>query len=62
MSASEFCLIESNKDSYYCSVVDVIGPLPSQFEFVYGMGVIILFIMFLFVVYALISYLKALGE
>lgn len=61
MLASEFCSIESNLSSYYCKVYEVIGKLPPQYDFVYGLGAIIMFIMFLLVVYGLISIFSRLG-
>lgn len=62
MSASEFCSIVSNQGSYYCKVYEVIGKMPPQYDFVYGIGAIVMFVMFLLVVYAIISFLKAIGE
>lgn len=62
MSASDFCSITSNSSSYYCNVYNVVGPLPAQYDFVYGIGAILMFVMFLLVVYAIISFLKAIGE
>lgn len=61
MSASEFCLIESNINSYFCKAYEVIGPLPPQFDFVYGLGTIMMFIMFLLVIYGIIFIFSRLG-
>lgn len=62
MNASEFCSIVSNQSGYYCKVYEVIGKMPPQYDFVYGIGTIVMFVMFLLVVYAIISFLKAMGE
>lgn len=61
MSASEFCSIESNLSSYYCKVYEVIGKLPPQYDFVYGIATIIMFVMFLIAIYGLISIFSRLG-
>lgn len=34
----EFCSVVENAGSYYCKAVEILGPVPAQFEIVYFIG------------------------
>ncbi len=59
MDASEFCSIENNQDSFYCYSYEIIGNLPQQYDFVYGISAILIFCIFLVVIYSIAFVFKA---
>lgn len=36
--SQEFCSLAENASSYYCQAVELLGPVPPQFEIVYFIG------------------------
>lgn len=34
----EFCSVAENASSYYCKAVEILGPVPVEFEMVYFIG------------------------
>lgn len=31
-----FCSLETNSSSFYCKTVELVGPLPQEYQFFYG--------------------------
>lgn len=48
--SQEFCSLAENASSYYCKAVEILGPVPSQFEIVYFIGFLIIIGMFVVII------------
>lgn len=46
----EFCSLAENVGSYYCKAVEILGPVPVEFEIVYFIGFLALIGMFIVVI------------
>lgn len=57
----EFCSLSENIGSYYCKAVELLGPVPAEFEIVYFIGFWILIGMFIVVITSPLLLAKVLG-
>lgn len=48
--SQEFCSLAENAGSYYCKAVEILGPVPPEFEIVYFIGFWIIIGMFVVVI------------
>lgn len=59
--SSEFCSLVENTGSYYCKAVEIIGPVPPQFEIIYFIAFWILIGMFVIVITSPLLFGRAFG-
>jgi len=59
--SQDFCSLTENVDSYYCQAVELLGPVPPQFEIVYFVGFWIIIGMFIVVITSPILFANLLG-
>lgn len=59
--SQEFCSLTENESSYYCKAVELLGPVPKQYDIVYFIGFWILIGMFVVVIISPMLFGKALG-
>lgn len=48
--SQEFCSLTGNANSYYCKAVELLGPVPAQYDIVYFIGFWILIGMFVVII------------
>lgn len=36
MYSYDYCSLETNASSFYCKTVELVGPLPQEYQFFYG--------------------------
>lgn len=46
----EFCSLAENAGSYYCKAVELLGPVPAEFEIIYFIGFFLIIGMFVIVI------------
>lgn len=46
----EFCSLAENAGSYYCQAVELLGPVPAEFEIIYFIGFWLIIGMFIVVI------------
>lgn len=59
--SQEFCSLPENIGSYYCKAVELLGPVPGEFEILYFIGFLIIIGMLVLVIISPLLLGRALG-